>query len=275
MRNLKIAYNDIPRSLVTSTASSENTLYKHLNLFNSTKTIFWQTASAVTESTITLDLGSGVTKSAEYIIISGLNHILAQSFTSLNIELRASTDNFATSNVAILTKNGIVSSDLIGSHNEELIITGTQSTAYRYWRLRIVTGSAVIHKARKVYFGSFFDFNGRSPSYPYSFTDTANPFNRAFVSDAGATFTTSYGRSKRKYELEYKGITDAIREDFYTKIGQFSNDFPVYLYEPTGFEHKVFKNKIFFGWLSHSYTSNQLWKDVGSFKINLLEDILG
>jgi len=56
----KIGFNDIPRRAISSSANSENADYPHENLFYGGKTIFWQSAAAVTSSQITFDLGSGI-----------------------------------------------------------------------------------------------------------------------------------------------------------------------------------------------------------------------
>lgn len=275
MNDLKVSFCDIPARAVSSVASTENANFPHLNLFVGSKTLHWESAANVTSSTITLDLGLGNTASIDHAILSGLEAILAQSPGTLNAEIRASTDNFASSNVLVFSKSNITGNDLIGSYGEELLLEGLESGSYRYWRQVITTSNAVIHKLRKLYLGLYFDFGARSPSYPYSIASTANSSKKGFISDAGTTFITSSGRDKRSYEFQYLAITDDVREEFYEKIGQYVSDYPVFLVMPIDFEHRLFKDRIFYGWLDHSYASNSNWKDVGNFQIKIYEDILG
>ncbi len=275
MTNIKIAYNDIPFRAVLTTASSENTDYPHQNLFGTSKTLHWESASAVTSSTITLDLGVGNTASIDHAILSGLNAILAQTSGTLGVYIRGSTDNFVGSNVVVLSNANVLASDLVGSHNEEFVLEGALSTAYRYWRLHITTANSVIHKLRNLFLGVYFDFSGRSPSYPYSIGLNSNALSKGFVGDANTMFVSSSGRTRREYSLSWKGITDAVREDFYAKIGEYLSDFPFYLVLPTGFTHQILKNKLMYGWGNSSYDSNEKWKNSGYISFTFYEDILG
>ncbi len=275
MSALKLAYNDIPRIAGTSAASSEDADHPHENLFYGGKTIFWQSASAVTESYVTIDLGAGNTASAEYFIASGVNSMIAQTPGTLTIQLRASTDNFVASNVLILEKAAIVAGDLLGTYDEEIVKTGSLSTGYRYWRMRITTSNAIYHKLRKFYFGQFFDFSGRSPRYPYDRNFNSNVRGKGFISDAGTSFISSSGRARLELELSWHGIPDSVRDDFEDKIGKYASDFPIFIYEPDDFGHNVVKNRVMMGYLSYAYRSHGAWKNAGEIGAAIVEDLVG
>lgn len=79
-------------------------------------------------ATITVDCGSA--KAADYALVYG--HTLFSA--GCTVEVRGSTDNFASSNVLVAT--------LTPSSDEPFLITFA-SVSYRYWRLRI-TGAATM-----------------------------------------------------------------------------------------------------------------------------------
>lgn len=269
----KIGFNDIPRRAISSSANSENADYPHENLFYGGKTIFWQSAAAVTSSQITFDLGSGITSAAEYFAVAGLNSIIAQTPGTLTLQLRASTDNFAASDVLISEATPLTSANLIGTYDEDYLKSFTLSTAYRYWRFKITTSNAVYHKLRALYFGAFFDFDGKSPRYPYDISP--RQAGGSFISDAGTMFATSSGRAKYRGNLAWTGITDAVRNEFFEKIGRYLMDYPIFFYEPDDFTHTVLPNRILFCMAENNYKSHPRWKNVGEIELQFTEDIIG
>jgi hypothetical protein len=273
---LKLLYNDLPRQIATSAASSEDAFFSHENLFYGSKTLLWQTGNAVTSSSITMDFGSGNTKAARYFVASGVNGMIAQTPGTLTIQLRASTDNFSSSNVLILEKAAIVTADLIGTYNEELFVfQEALSTAYRYWRIVITTTNAVIHRLRKFYFGDWFDFDNRSPRFPYSSNPETNAGNKGFEADAGTNFKTSSGRPVNNLTIGYHAISDDLKETYFSKIGNYTADYPIFLYEPADFANKLLRNRIMFGWIRSRSNSHSRWKNANEIAIDFVEDILG
>lgn len=274
MEALKISFNDIPARCLASSASSENAIYPHQNILGGSKTIHWESAVAVTSSTITMDMGSGNTASIDHAIISGLNAMLALTPGTMNVYIEGSTDNFSSSAI-VFSKLNVVAGDLIGSYNEELLLEGSASTAYRYWRLRITTSNSIIHKLRELALGLYYSFGGRSPRFPYEIAQSANALDKGFMSDAGTTFVSSSGRAGRAYNFSWNGISDAERETFMAKIGQYLSDWPIWFVEPADFPHKLFPNRIFYAWANNpSYTSDQ-WSDNNFLQMSVREDILG
>src|SRR5690606_11778089 len=141
-------------------------------------------------------------------------------------ELRASSDNFSSDDNLIFSKSNIARADLVGPLSEDLIITGSLSTAYRYWRIEIDTSVAIVHKFRKLYFGEMFDFSGRSPQYPYAHRYNTSA-GKNFASDAGVIFSTSSGGPRRELNLNWYGFSDEDRETYQREIEQYAPDFPV------------------------------------------------
>lgn len=275
MEALKISFNDIPARCLASSASSENADYPHQNVLGGSKTLHWESAVAVTASNIVLDMGSGNTASIDHAIVSGLNAILALTPGTLNVYIQGSTDNFVGSTVTVFSKLSVVQADLIGTYGEELLFEGSSSTAFRYWRLRITTSNSVIHKIRKLGLGLYYDFDNRSPRFPYELGQSANPMDKGFMSDAGTMFVSSSGRAARSYNFSWNGISDDIREEFMAKIGQYLADWPLWFVEPVDFPHRIFPNRILYAWTtSPTYTSDQ-WSDNNFLQSTIREDILG
>lgn len=274
MEALKISFNDIPARCLASSASSENAFYPHQNVLGGSKTIHWESAVAVTESTITMDLGSGNTASIDHAIISGLNAILALTPGTLNVYIEGSTNNFSSSSI-VFSKLNVLAGDLIGTYKEELLLEGASSTAYRYWRLRTTTSNSVIHKLRKLALGLYYSFGNRSPRFPYEISQSANPLDKGFMSDAGTMFVSSSGRAGRSYNLQWNGISDDERENFMAKIGQYLSDWPLWFVEPVNFPHRVFPDRIFYAWMNSPTYSTDQWSDNNFLQSIIKEDILG
>ena len=275
MSTFNIAYNDIPRRAALITAGNENANHPHENLFYGPTGIYWQSNGNQTASTITLDLGSGNTAPVDYLALRGLRTMIqGKGGATVDVELHGSTDNFAASDVTIITMLDIELTDLRGRYNEDLIETIPLSTAYRYWRIEINSTSGITHLLHKAYFGRLFNFGGISPRYPFS-SNLDTGAGRGFISDAGTTFSTSSGRAVSQKQLSWHGLSDAITEEFREKIEPYLSDFPVFLYTPLAFPHVVIANLIVFGWLSSQISSGDKYTNANSISMNFREDILG
>lgn len=275
-QEILLAYNEISRKAVATSASSENSDYPHENALQGAKTTYWQTSGAVTESSIVWDLGASGAQGVDYLIISGLLHILALTPGQLDIELRASTDNFSVSDDLIDSQTDVQEGDLVGTYGEDFLLElGSTSSSYRYWKVVFSTTNSVIHKVRSIALGLYYDFGGRSPSYPYQLSQNSNAGNKGFESDAGTVFKTSSGRARRQYVFVWKKITDAVRETFFEEIAQFTSDFPIWIVQPSDASHEVLPDRLILAWASFSYNTNENWKNLGMVEGTFLEDILG
>lgn len=119
---------------------------------------------------------------------------------------------------ARLAGTGTLDTDtLYGAQSRDIVSNFTASTAYRYYYTQIGNPSqtAIDYEHSKQYFGTGFDM-GRDPLYSRVFRrDARYPSARD-----GAVII----------ELEWEGITDAIRNSFYDKIVKYKDVNPVYLY---------------------------------------------
>lgn len=273
MTVLSILHNELPRLAISTAASTEHADFPHENLFHGGSTIYWKSASTTTQSLFTIDLGSGNERGCDFIAVRGLKQLYSQTPGTVDLQLRASTDNFSVSDIEILRDSDILESELIGNYNEDFVIKGSLSSSYRYWRVKLVTTNLVVQSMRKVYFGESFNFSNRSPSYPFT-NSLITDNNRQFVSDGGTIFKTSSGRGREEKQLFWKGISDDILNSFRDDIERYLSDYPIFLYSPDSFDHYVLKNNLLFGWANTEVRSGGVWKDQNQISMNFVEDLI-
>ena len=273
MPELQIAFLEVPFDALSSSATSEDSDYPHENLFFGGSSLLYKTSSTATSNNIDLDLGSGFTSSIDYLILRGCNLLVGSAGESnAGVSIIGSTDNFSSSNNTIFSNTTIETSDLTGPRTEDLILSGSTSTAYRYWRVQTTSTGSVYHTYRKIYCGNLFDFGGISPVYPYSpnYSDTL----KGFTSDSGALFKTTSGYRRRVYTFTWNGVTDAYRDEFDSKVNKYANDFPVYLYQPSSATHSPLNgHDLVCCWIDSVSWSSGEWKDVNSVTVSFVEDI--
>lgn len=106
-------------------ASSTAAGFDVLNLRDARAYTFWKPAAM--PATVTVDCGSS--KTADSLAVYGHNLFT----TGCTIEVRKSTDNFAANDVLVATHTP--------TDDKQFVVQFT-STSSRYWRLRVLTGSA-------------------------------------------------------------------------------------------------------------------------------------
>lgn len=178
---------------------------------------------------ITYDMGSAYTDQAEYFILSRADLVEAISTGACDITLRGSTDNFAASDVTLLSLLNITEADLVGPHLEDVIVTGALSAAYRYFRLQVLdSGNAKDWELGQIYFGQFFDF-GRDPSYPRRMEQKLLARDARF--------------EQLEFQFTWNGITDDKQIEFINTIYTYKEVHPVFLYS-TSFDDVLAGNKL-------------------------------
>lgn len=222
---INIGYPHLPYDALTSATDNENAAFLHDNLVTGSRSLLWQAGTAVTSNNITYDLGSGNTGQSEYIIV-GRADLLTSLGSDVDVDLRASTDNFSASDDSILSDTNITVADLIGPKTQDLLITGSLSTAYRYWRFRLTSSSSYDYICSKVYFGEWFDFTV-GPRFPFSIGHT--PVRRSFTTDAGTTFMSRGGKPQHAYSIAWD-VSDTIADSFTTTIANFWDVHTFWLY---------------------------------------------
>lgn len=206
--NLLIGYADIPFNALSITSDQTySTSYPLENLVNGSRGKRAELASAYTGThTVTIDLGSGVTQTANYFALLDVKILKASGVTS--VVLKGS--NGAPATIATVTLSSIT---LTGGQGRDYITTFAETTAYRYWIIEFV-GTSTTRPLSKIYLGKLFDL-GRDPQ-----------FSREVSSE----------RSEKeiyegaKLSLSYNGITTTKRQDFEDKIGDYSDTNDVLLY---------------------------------------------
>ena len=240
------------------------------NLLFGSSSIFWERATAGTQSRIEFDLGVGVSQVAHFLYVRGVELYQAISAGASTIKLFGSNDNFS-------SETELLSIDLtttpVGTYGEDLIdYDSTITTAYRYFALQLDSANSVKHILRKAYFGRFINF-GRDPSYPYD--ANLRDDQRAFVADAGTVFKTSSGRRALSLQFGWKGIADSVRNSLITDVERYTNDSPVFLYQPSGSTHSPLCGyTTVFGWASVTQATD-FWKNINNVSLVLSEDIVG
>jgi len=154
----------------TPVASTTATGYSVLNLIDWRSYTAWQPTAL--PATVTIDCGSAV--AADYWTIFG--HDLHTSGCA--IQLRASTDNFATSDVLV---------DSLTPSSDANFVRHFASVSYRYWRIRI-TGAATMPSINiasvgvafdiPVYLSGGFDPIGREPRGVLNRSEEGHPLGR-------------------------------------------------------------------------------------------------
>jgi len=268
---LKLAYQDIPLSAVTSEANSEEDDHPHHNLIYGSSSLFWRRGADGTQSTITFDLGSGNTRAVEYAIFRGANLLIAEADNEVDLSIRGSTDNFSVSDVSVLSTTNITDSDLTGPHNEDIILTGSLSTAYRYWRIQIDSTTSFQHLLRKCFFGQFFDFDSNADvRYPYQ--ANYDKLGMGFTSDAGTQFRSYSGKRRRQYRFNWNGMSDSVREDFEEKVLKYAAFMPIFLYEDAQNHAPLNAFELVYGWVNGTFESGE-WEDLNSLSLDFVEDL--
>lgn len=283
---LKVGYNKIARLSTSIAVATYSAALAPValgpsdlpvnNLFYGGSTIYWRnsTSQAIGRSVFTLAIGSDyATETLDYIAIRGLNLMFKNGSGNIAITVSGSTDNFVASNVTLLSVTGLTAANLVGPFLEDYILTGTLSSAYRYFRVTIDSQNEIPHRIRKIYIGKLFDFGGRSPYYPYTpgYADNGSPF----TSDSGSIFKTSLGRRPRALQFAWRGVTDAVRIEYDKQINQYLADYPIFLYETPDCDHEPLNgDTLVFGWASSEIGTKE-WKNNNQISLSLREDIVG
>lgn len=285
---IKLGYNSIPRLATTLTAEVDTNTSDPFsspgsdaspveNLFYGGSTVLWKSSDSTTyrRSRFTLRIPStqaalGVT----FIAIRGLNLMFKNGSGNLNILIEGSNDNFSSS-ATLYNNTGITESALKGPNLEDYFDEVTDNgNTYRDFRITIQSTNSIVHRYRKIYLGPVYDFEKtRSPFYPYQpgFNDNGTPF----TADSGALFKTSMGRRARMGNLRWRGCPDSERIFIENNIAKYSNDYPVFIYQPAGSDHEPLSgDDLVFAWCTFDYETNS-WKNNNIIGMNYLEDIVG
>lgn len=168
--NLLFAYPQIWVDGTLSISASAATGYPKENVTAGPRRRSTRLATAASGLTISVDLGSALQKTIQYVIVSRADILKNQGCTIAAVE--ASSDNFvANFNSVGGTSGNFQSKTFYGPRSEDVLFTSSINSdygalsytgTYRYWRISF-QGATVAWQANKVYLGSWFDM-GRDPT---------------------------------------------------------------------------------------------------------------
>lgn len=215
---VRLGLPGIPYDALTSAADAEDSSYPHENGITGSRANIVKRGSTGTSMNVTFDLGSGNTDTSEFLWVARADLLTALG-ADIDIELRASTDNFSVSDVAIdTTASNIADSDLTGPNTEDLLVTFTESSAYRYWRFKIASSSSYNYIYSKAFFGTWFDFGTRDPVYSYEVREVTP--GKQFPADSGQVYRSRSGKAQLGIDLTWR-VTDSVANTFRSTVGKY------------------------------------------------------
>lgn len=211
---LLFAYPDIPLSSLTTTASQAmHALFPASASITGERNTFFRTNSSVSSLVLTYDLGSGNTRAVNHLIVARADVYTANSGSDIKLE---GDDNSSFSSPEVWSNNTAVeNATLYGQYASDYLVTGTASTAYRYWRITFTPSSSATIGASKIYFGSSFDIGVNPSDYSHQIR-YENQGELLF--HTGNKLLTRSGFSRYSYRLRWDGVTDAKRLEFCEKV---------------------------------------------------------
>jgi hypothetical protein len=155
--NLLIGHAEIPLAADSITFSSAaDTGWPIVNLFGGSRFDMFRVATAASgDHLLTIDLGSGVTATADFLYFSKAN--LLQNDDVGTITLKAHSANNYAAATTITTISSFGSATLRGPHSEDYIATFTETAAYRYWFVNYNASAVSQVPHSKVFLGKLFD----------------------------------------------------------------------------------------------------------------------
>lgn len=242
--NLLILTPDIPASAISfinyasTLASSPNETedYYFYNTFRGERFQTWAGGYSDTEHSGIYDLGSGQTKTANFIVLAKLDYL--QSLypgVDVSYSLMTSSDDITYGYADVGTLSGLT---LLGPEANDYAKVFTTSSAYRYWRIRLSAASSFQHKIGKIYFGTATDLEQDPETYKIT---RVFPDDAVFTTDSGARHLARTANSKYRLEIQWTGITDAKVKEFVDNVWAKRHSTPVFLY--TQSYHDILDNQ--------------------------------
>ena len=278
--DLVFAYPDIPYRAITFTVDEAAEFGDSLNTIYGNRASYYRKTSANQEIIFTYDLGSGNTATAEYLILARIKPFILSAIAgsvTCRFYLEASTNNFSTTTTVHDSTAISSTSGLVGPNGEDYYAAFTESSAFRYWRVRLTLSGAGSPAAftyvSKIYFGKFYAFGGTEPSYPYSIQYT-QPI-RDFKADYGNLYRSRSGKLQKKFAFQWSAITDTERATFESKIGKLYDVTSFFIVAPnSSFRNPLNDNVLYHAWIdSYEINSHSTVKDNNSITMSLIEDI--
>lgn len=226
MTNLLIAFNDIGQRAKTITSSSSFTgLHPLTALDSNNKNLYAELTSASHTTYIDFDLGydgaSDITSTSSFICFPSWFLVLQ------DIELQGDDNSsFSSPDTINLVEYADFNGNQSGLYQQDFISTFTESSAYRYYRLKLGDGANTTKGYwSKFFFGNLLDL-GTDPNDVKFSSDKKVTLLK---SDGGYTFQRQIAPQVRTIDIEWVGVTDAKVLEFKELFVRYKEPL-VYLY---------------------------------------------
>jgi hypothetical protein len=216
MSYFKFGYPTI-QSIATASANlTASTTRPLTNLFSGSRSErFEVTIATTTNLIVSYDLGVGVTKSVNFIAIMRAKLLKANNCSTVQI--------YGNSSAAMpgspLYSLTLSSATLMGPNDEDYFEVVTETTAFRYWWLALISnGTATTYPVSKVFFGKALDL-GREPQLPISILSTRqNAWSR---------------ETQHTVSLTFDPVKDTEKETFLNDLMQNADVLPLVALDPS------------------------------------------
>jgi hypothetical protein len=225
-------------SLVVASSLAFHEDYPLVSSFSGRTYLHSRSKQSASTLTLSFDLGSGISRQADHLILGGVSSLLAAGVDS--VKLQASSDNSVwidqlgtTSSLASKIKDGPYSDDIIFTSAKNNDLVGALAP-YRYFRVvfaKVASPSAILYAFRKLYFGAAFDI-GEEPS-AYNLELIADQDQDTWQYPRGHVIMSKAFRPKHRVTVEWDGVSDAKANEFAQKLLGDSYRNTVYLYTQT------------------------------------------
>lgn len=240
MTSLLILYPDIPRASIGYVPTNEQDFHPSVNTTRGERWQEWWSSANLDTHDLKYDCGTGVTKSANFLVVTRLDRLKSVSpGANTSFVLAGSADDISYNTVYSVGNLGTYDlTTLYGPNTNDYITVSTNSTAYRYWRIRIkdTTPTSFALKIGKIYFGSYFDM-GREPN-DYKLTEIKP--DSTFRTSSGMVANLTTALPKKRFECEWVKLTTDKIDSFYSTLFKYKDTTPIFLY--TTVNHRVLDN---------------------------------
>lgn len=206
MTNCLLIYPDIPVNLTGSSIREPVAAsgYSPKNISTGGRAEEFRAASATRQTVWEWDMGASYTAMPDHFALCRADLLYYSQYLPVSYTIQGAAD-------AAFTGASIVSglygpASLTGNASEDFIRSISFNTAQRYWRVTLSTTNEVTHQLSKLYLGRYFDF-GKEPTFDYA--------------ESFAYKTPAERRPPRRFNLTWRGITNAKKQDFISKIAKY------------------------------------------------------
>jgi len=225
---LLIGYPDIPYySIEVTPAETYSDFRPVYNLFRGYRCHHGELETASnTTRLIDFNLGAGGTRTASYLILGRADLLEDQGVT--DVTLQRSPDNAVWTTVST---SSIASNLMTGPKTQDLVLTFTETSAYRYWR--VYFNGTTVSKLRfsKLYFGNMFDMGVPPDNFSYQIAEDSYS---EFYADSGAIHPEQFREPQRSIAVTWVGVTDAKCDELMGSGNVIkSNSKGLFLYSPS------------------------------------------